>query len=249
MNIAEADAAQAGLDLPSAYNLIVPPAEMSAHQYAMDQAEDHGAGTLVWTPRPHVLEFAVMLAPEEPLRSARRALFLCMSALADALASVCPPEKRISFGWPDTILYDGARLGGGRLGWPAACGEDDVPAWLVFSAMLIASKRETGDPGLTPDSTSLEEERCLEGSQGELVELFARYLLLGFDGWADQGFAPAAERYLYRLAAEQSGTALIEENGDLLITQQGGAAAKRWPLREALLAPAWLDVQTGRPRL
>ena len=30
-------------------------------------------------------------------------------------------------------------LGGGRLGWPADCGEDDVPAWLVFGAMLRAA--------------------------------------------------------------------------------------------------------------
>lgn len=248
MDILEADLAQPRLDLPPAFSLISPPQRVTAHQFAIDQAEDHDAGTLVWAPRPYILEFAVILAPEEPLQSARRAIFLCMSALADALASVCLPEKRISFGWPDTILYDGARLGGGRLAWPPNCREDDVPDWLVFSAMLIASKREAGDPGWTPESTSLEEERCLEGNHGELVELFARYLLLGFDGWADQGFTPAAERYLHRLVTEQSGKAVIEANGDLLITPQG-KEAKRWPLWEALLAPAWLDVQTGKPRL
>ncbi|MCJ2083789.1 biotin/lipoate--protein ligase family protein, partial [Methylobacterium sp. J-090] len=46
----------------------------------------------------------------------------------------------------------------GRLDWPKDCAEEAVPDWLVFSAMVIVSKSHLGDPGLTPDSTALDEE-------------------------------------------------------------------------------------------
>ncbi len=44
--------------------------------------------------------------------TARRALFAGMNAAADALAAHCPPEKPITFAWPDTILLDGGLVGG-----------------------------------------------------------------------------------------------------------------------------------------
>ena len=40
------------------------------------------------------------------------------SALADALAVHAPPEKPITFDWPDAIRVDGGLVGGARLAWP-----------------------------------------------------------------------------------------------------------------------------------
>jgi hypothetical protein len=66
--------------------------------HAMRVAPREGAGTLVHVGRFDLAEFAVVLEPEEPLRSARRALYAGLAALADALAVHAPPERAaISF--------------------------------------------------------------------------------------------------------------------------------------------------------
>uniref|UniRef100_UPI001F3A7824 biotin/lipoate--protein ligase family protein n=1 Tax=Geminicoccus flavidas TaxID=2506407 RepID=UPI001F3A7824 len=133
MTTATAPAAATALpDLPPAYRLVVRNEPGAAFAHACRLAPDAGAGTLVWVPRPDVLELAVVLEPDEALRRARRAFFAGMVATADAIAAACAPEKPIGFDWPDGIRFDGARLGGGRLGWPEKCGEADVPDWLVF---------------------------------------------------------------------------------------------------------------------
>ena len=67
------------------------------------------------------------LEPEEPLAAARRAFYAGMNALADALAAHAPPERPITFDWPDAIRIDGVLVGGGRLGWPEGVAEDEVP--------------------------------------------------------------------------------------------------------------------------
>jgi hypothetical protein len=237
------------LDLPPAYTLVTLHEAGDAFAHACQVAGKAGAGTLVWARRFDLVEFAVVLEPAQPLVSARRAFFAGMVALADAVASICLPEKRISFDWPDAIGCDGARLGGGRLGWPGGCHDEDVPPWLVFSAMLIASKQGAGEPGLTPGSTSLEEEACEIGDHGILIESFARYLMRAFDIWAERGFDAVAETYLARLAQPRVGYVLkIEENGDLVAAPQRSGTG-RLAFLPALKAAVWLDSKTGKPLL
>jgi hypothetical protein len=235
-------------DLPPTYRLVVLREREDAFRHACNLAPQAGAGTLVWARRFDLLEFAVVLEPEEPLGSARRAFFAGMNAVADAVGSACPPDKPVEFEWPGTLLFDQARLGGGRLGWPLDCREEKTPDWLVFSAMLIASKHGTGDPGLTPDSTSLEDEDC-EFSHEALLENFARNLMRAFHIWNEQGFAPVAADYLARLAmpgGTQRG-ADIADNGDLIPKRAG--SSEPLAFLPALEQVAWLDRTTGRPRL
>ncbi|TNC11975.1 hypothetical protein FF100_17165 [Methylobacterium terricola] len=160
---------------------------------ALAQADHEAAGTLVVGARPGVVDLAVVLAPEEPLAIARRAGLVGLTALAEAVGSVAPPDKPVILDSAGTLVFDRARLGGGRLAWPEACPEEAVPDWLVFSAMLIASKRDAGDPGHTPESTSLEEEG-FEASADALVESFARHLLRGLSLWAEDGPAASVAR-------------------------------------------------------
>ena len=235
-------------DLPPAYRLVVLREREDAFSHACRLAAEAGAGTLVWVRRFDLLEFAVVLEPEEPLVSARRAFFAGMSALADAIGSACPPDKPVGFEWPDTLVFDRARLGGGRLGWPAQCPEDEMPDWLVFSAMLLASRHGAGEPGLTPQSTSLEDEGC-DFTHQAFLESFARNLMRAFHIWNEQGFAPLAADYLSRLAPPggKEARASIAENGDLVLDRAGSAAPLA--LLAALNEPAWLDPATRRPRL
>ncbi|HKH00607.1 MAG TPA: biotin/lipoate--protein ligase family protein, partial [Bradyrhizobium sp.] len=127
------------LDLPPGYTLVALRELGDAFAHGCDIAAEAGAGTLVWVRRYDLVEFAVILEPDEPLFSARRAFFAGMNAVADAIAAHCPPEREVSFGWPDAIKFDGGLLGGARLGWPADCGEHDIPAWLVFGVILRAA--------------------------------------------------------------------------------------------------------------
>src|SRR5262249_28029972 len=120
------------LDLPPPFRLISLREVGDAFAHATKVAGDAGAGTLVHVGRFDLAEFAVVLEPEEPLRTARRTLYAGMSALGDALLAHAPPERPITFEWPDAVYVDGGLVGGARLGWPAEADEDEPPDWLVF---------------------------------------------------------------------------------------------------------------------
>jgi hypothetical protein len=209
---------------------------------------ESGAGTLVSVGRFDVLEFAVVLEPEEPLTSARRGFFAGMVALADALASFAPPERPITFTWPGTVHFNDARIGGARLGWPEDCAEEEVPDFLVFGAMLLASPVGHRDTGLLPEVTFLEEEGFDPQEHGSIVGSFARHLLVAFDLWNEHGFEVVASKYLAHLSAE-AGEARrrLDANGDLLVHRDGMPA--RVPLLGPLQDATWLDRKTGLPRL
>ncbi|CAN0514008.1 unnamed protein product, partial [Phaeothamnion confervicola] len=106
------------LHLPPGFRAIGLREVGDAFAKAVATAGEAGAGTLVWTRRFDLVEVAVVLEPEEPLATARRALFAGMNAAGDAIAAYCPPEKPLVFAWPDTILLDGGLIGGMRLAWP-----------------------------------------------------------------------------------------------------------------------------------
>ena len=89
------------LDLPPGYTLVALRELGDAFAHGCVIAAEAGAGTLVWVRRYDLVEFAVVLEPEEPLQSARRAFFAGMNAAADAIAAHCPPEREVGFDWPD----------------------------------------------------------------------------------------------------------------------------------------------------
>jgi hypothetical protein len=241
------DLQSTALALPPAFTGRLVGGACDAFTEARSLAEHQGAdaaGTLVLTERAGVLDLAVVLAPEEPLVSARRAFLVAMTALADAVGAHGPPEMPLTFGWPDVLVFDGARLGGGRLGWPAHCPEESTPDWLVFSAMLLLSKGATGDPGLTPGSTALDEEGFPADIRFPLVESFARNLIRTFSLWAEDGFDGIAARYLAHLPTPLGVPVHIDRAGDVILGE-----SERWPLARLLREPAWLDPETGTVRL
>jgi biotin-(acetyl-CoA carboxylase) ligase len=240
---------RAALDLPPPYTLVTLREAGDAFAHACRVAEEMGAGTLVWVRRFDLIEFAVVLEPEEALASARRAFFCGMSALADAIAAHCLPEHEIAFEWPDTIRLNAARIGGARLGWPPRCAEDETPGWLVFGAMLTTASTGGAEPGLRPSVTSLEEEGFDSAQGPALIESFARYLMRAFDTWSEQGFEPIADHYLARLEIRKAGERRgIDGNGDLLVRRYGREDVERRALVPALRKAAWFDRATGMPK-
>src|SRR5215472_7665054 len=146
------------LDLPPPFRLVTLREVGDAFAHAMRVAAHEGAGTLVHVGRFDLAEFAVVLEPAEPLRGARRALYAGLVALGDALAAHAPPERPLTFDWPDAVRVDGALVGGARLGWPQEASENEPPDWLVFAAMIRTVAMAEGEPGLRPLSSALDAE-------------------------------------------------------------------------------------------
>ncbi|MFQ3622892.1 MAG: biotin/lipoate--protein ligase family protein [Acetobacteraceae bacterium] len=229
----------APLDLPPLYREVALREAGDAFAHACRIAAASGAGTLVWSRSPRLLDVAVVLEPAMPLARARAALFVGLGALADALAVHAPPENPIRFVWPDLVEINGAAAGGVRLAW-ADVAEGGVPDWLVVHAGLRLAFDEGVEPGSRPGVTSLAEEGFGGVEAGLLVESFARHLMAGLHDWLDQGFRPLAERYLSRLDRPRAARRGLDPSGDLVLVGEDGGD-RRLALGPALAAPSWLD--------
>jgi biotin-(acetyl-CoA carboxylase) ligase len=244
------------LDLPPPFRLVTLREVGDAMAHATEIAATEGAGTLVHVGRFDLAEFAVVLEPEEPLWTARRALYVGSVALADALAVHAPPEKPITFDWPDTVRVDGGLVGGVRLEWPIGADENAPPPWLVFGAMIRTVALGEEEAGLRPLSSALEDEGFDDFGSGKLLESFARHLMAEIDIWQEKGFGEIARNYLARLspprpsasAGEKGVRRAIDENGDLLVHPMAVQEPVRHSLISALSRVSWLDPDTGGPR-
>jgi len=220
-----------------------------AFQHAIDIAAEAGAGTLTYVGRFDLAEFAVVLEPDEPLRTARRVLYAGMTALTDALLAYAPPEKMVAIDWPDAIRIDGGLVGGGRLGWPKDAREDEPPAWIVFGAMIRTVSMTGAEPGVHPLASALEQEGFDDVGAKQITESFARHLMVATHMWQTQGFGEVAKEYLQRLPRERGVSSRIDNNGDLLTRRTGRTDVDRHKLLPALTAPSWFDPVTRGPRL
>jgi hypothetical protein len=238
------------LDLPPGYTLVALRELGDAFAHGCDIAAKVGAGTLVWVRRYDLVEFAVVLEPDEPLVSGRRAFFAGMNAVADAIAAHCPPEREVSFNWPDAIRFDGGLLGGGRLGWPKDCAEDDIPAWLVFGVILRAADMAHIDEVQAAAGVSLLGEGFEMIDIEAIIGSFARHLMTAFDRWNERGFDAIARDYLERLPKRAPGERRgIDLNGDLLVRPPaGGRPPARSRLVDALAEVAWYDPRERGPK-
>ena len=238
------------LDLPPGYTLVALRELGDAFAHGCDIAAEAGAGTLVWVRRYDLVEFAVVLEPDEPLKSARRAFFAGMNAVADAIAAHCPPEREVSFDWPDAIRFDTGLLGGGRLAWPKDCAETEVPAWLVFGVLLRAADIAHLPEVQAASGVSLLSEGFELVDTDAIIESFTRHLMTAFDRWNERGFEAIARDYLERLPKYKAGERRgIDLNGDLMVSlPAGGGALERTGLVDALEKANWYDPQSRGPK-
>jgi len=235
------------LDLPPLFRPVALREVGDAFAHATAQAGALGAGTLVFVGRFDLAELAVVLEPEETLFGARRAFYAGMVALADTLAGLAPPETPIALAWPDAVKIGGRLVGGGRLAWPRGSGEDAVPDWLVFGAMIRLVSL-TGAEALHPLATALEDEGFGSIGAEQFVASFARHLMAALDRWQAGDFGLLARDYVAKLPRERGIIHAIDVSGDLRTARPGKADA-RADLKAALATPSWLDPATGGPRL
>jgi len=235
--------------LPPPFTLVRLRESRDAFTHALDIAEASGAGTLVYVGRFDLAEFAVVLEPNEPLHTARRAFYAGMVALTDALRAYAPPNKEVAIDWPDAIRIDGGLVGGGRLGWPPSAKEDEAPPWLVFGAMIRTVSMTDAPLGILPLSSALEQEGFGDAGAVQVTESFARHLMLTTDAWQVDGFDGVAREFLSRLTPERQVRRRIDESGDLITHRIGTDKTERRDLLKALATPSWLDPKLGAPRM
>jgi biotin-(acetyl-CoA carboxylase) ligase len=238
----------ATLDLPPPFTLVTLREVGDAFSHAVEIAPEQGAGTLTYVGRFDLAEFAVVLEPDEPLRSARRTLHMGMVALIDALLSYSPPEKMVEIDWPDAIRVDGGLVGGGRIAWPQGAREDEPAEWIVFGGMIRTVSMSDTEPGLNPLTSALEQEGFTDFAASELVESFARHLMVHSDAWQEYGFPAVAKEYVQRLPRDRGLRRDIDENGDLLVRRVGKVEVERVRLAPLLAMPSWLDPKTRGPK-
>jgi len=235
------------LDLPPPFRLVVLREAGDAFAHASAHAAELGAGTLIFVGRFDLAEFAVVLEPEETLARARRSFYAGMTALADALAALAPPETPIAIEWPDRLKIGRRLVGGGRLGWPQTANEDARPDWLVFGAVIRLVSMRSEEAALDPLSTALADEGFGEPGAERVVEDFARHLMVAIDCWQEGDFAAIAQSYLSRLRPERGVRHAIDASGNLRV-ERLSEPVECLDLRVALAAPSWLDRETKRPR-
>lgn len=234
----------ANLQLPPPFRLHTLREAGRAFEHAKAIAAKEGAGALVWVGRFDLVEFALVLEPDEPLAAARRTIYAGMNALADTLAVHAPPNTLIHFEWPDALFVGGGLVGGGQLAWPKSAAENKRPDWIVFGA-VVRTAMNLVEPGIKPHLTALEEEGFDELGPGRVVETFARHFMVAIDAWQEEGFNLAAEAYLRRLSGGEGTERSIDGMGDLLVRKPGGAAAAKKKLAPALVKPSWIDPESG----
>jgi hypothetical protein len=186
-------------------------------------------------------------SPPSRCAALERPFLAGMAAVADGISAHAPPEKAVTFDWPDAIRFDGARLGGARLAWPEGIGEDDAPDWLVFSAILSRPRRRGG---LTPGSTFLEAEGYRTGPKRQGVE--ESFLpapdaaCCTFTPGPERGIGPVADGYSRPPSPRPAGvrSAGLSRQRHLLLPGPH-PNLKRRPLAAGLLAPSWLDRARG----
>jgi hypothetical protein len=233
------------LDLPPPYRLLVLREAGDAFAHACAHAPGLGAGTLVFVGRFDFAEFAVVLEPEEELWSARRSFYAGMTAIANALSALAPPETPLTIEWPDRLEVRRGLVGGGRLGWPGLADEHARPDWLVFGAVIRLVSMRSGEAAPQLPSTSLADAGFGEVGAERLVEGFARHLMVAMDCWQEGDFCAIAQGYLSRLRPERGARRTIDASGNLRIEGRG-RPAKSLELRAALAMPSSLERFYGR---
>ncbi|WP_431283501.1 biotin/lipoate--protein ligase family protein [Humitalea sp. 24SJ18S-53] len=187
------------LELPSLFTPIPLREAGDAILRAVALAPTQGAGTLPWVRSLGRVEVAVVLEPEQPLGTARLALYAAINALADAVASLGPPEIPVALRWPATLLVNAGIAGQARLATPDGASADAMPDWLVVGVEARFAIPAGRDPGHDPGRTSLEAEGWTDTDPTELTAAWARHLMAGIAEWDRDGPKAVADRFLARL--------------------------------------------------
>ena len=187
-----------------------------------------GAGDIVWRADPERMEFALVMEPEVDRQRCYEMLFVTMVSLGDALGAICPPEVAVTYGWPSSLLMNGADVGVVQLAMPE--GVNAAPPDYLVAGVQVEMRPALSDPnpGLDKDKTTLWDEGCAEVSSSALLEAAARHLVNWIHNWSEDGFKPVHEAWWGRIDEKSPfSRALPAPDGDLVgLDAQGNGLIK-----------------------
>ncbi|MEO0618036.1 MAG: biotin/lipoate--protein ligase family protein [Pseudomonadota bacterium] len=229
---------------------IATPDHPFAHAVAGAHGGVHDAGHVIWARNTSLLDWAIVLAPDVPLRKAVQMVPLAMVAAGDCIGVLTPPQVALTFRWPGGIVVNGGLAG--RVEAAASTDNPDaVPEWMVVRLVLRIRHAQHEEPGNMPDQTSLEEEGCADLTRNQLIESFSRHFLTWLNTWNDDGFAPVHGAWLQRAESlEQAvtipcdGTAIsgifmgLDEDGNILLKPDTDSAVQLISLTDVVLTSA-----------
>ncbi|MCB1482064.1 MAG: biotin/lipoate--protein ligase family protein [Rhodobiaceae bacterium] len=209
--------------------------EISAEEDALARAVagarggSFGAGDFVWSRAHDVFDTALVLEPDIARERAAEIAFVAQVAFADCFGAISPPEVALTFGWPMTVRLNGGRIGELRLVVADADDDDGAPMWMVAGLRLVMRHEHYHvDPGKMPDVTTFEEEGCGDIDTVDLVEAFARHLLVWIHTWSEDGFKPVHDNYVFRADGYNEETTITHagkaHDGTLIGLDERGAA-------------------------
>lgn len=186
-------------------------------------------GLVLWSDDAAKLRVALVLAPEMPLDSALGAAYAVQLGFADSLGALGPPEVAVHFEWPDRIKVNAARCG--RLRYSAATADGRAePDWLVIGLDVLLLPLRAGDPGETPDETTLYDEGCVDLTATQMIESWSRHMLVWLNRFLDEGLAPLHRAWSEKcdtlgkpVAYPESGVFMgLDEYGNMLLRDPDG---------------------------
>lgn len=244
----------ATLELPPALSLrLTADAPFDAARAAARDGET--AGAVFWRPleaAATTAEAGLVLAPEEPLRTALSVVLALEQALTDAIGAIGPPETAAMWSWPDTPLLNGGAVGRLRVA-ASSVDENHTPDWLVVGLRLRLRLAEgsTLNPETRRAETSLQDEDLGDLAPEAVFSAWARHAVRWIYTRDVDGLRPLAEAWTARAAhrgetvlAEIDGETVkgaflgLDEHGGLLVQSTSGMRAAPLTL---MLRRGWTD--------
>ena len=220
--------------LPPLLRAVAVPDGQDLLAKAVALAASSEVGTVFYSENTQRMEIAVRLAPEVRKTQAGQMLFAMMIGLGDSIGALAPPEVAVTYQLPGYVMLNRGRAGLVRLVIDPAAGNDDVPDWMIASAIvrLAASERdhEKWSESAGVEQTTMKEEGGGFISRTRLIESSCRHFLVWVNRWQDDGFRPLYDNWMQRLEAsapidfegrEQAEWVGLDEDGGALVKLDG----------------------------
>ena len=235
--------------LPPLLTAVPVPVDQDVTAKALASVATAEVGTVLYSEAAKVLDLAVVLGPEVPLRRAGQMLYALMIGVGDAIGALAPPEVVVTYQLPGYILLNRGRAGAVWIEADPAAGREDVPSWMVVGVKLDLAVRTgseevwRGEGGV--EYTSFAEEGAGFISRTRLVESICRHFMAWVNRWDDDGFKPLHDLWVQRL---QAGGEMALSDGsiaDWVGLDEDGAALIRIDRKPVGLLPTEFDSVCG----
>ena len=205
---------------------------------ALSSATTADVGTVFYSEAVNVMEVAIVLGPEVPLRQSGQILYALMIGLGDAIGALAPRKSSSHTNSPAIFCNRGRagavqllptrQLGAKMAGLACCCG-------YAGSVGPHGKRRCRRDPVGLGHTSLAEKEEVI--SRTRLVESACRHFMAWVDRWQDDGFKPLHDLWVQRL---QSDGEMILSDGsvaDWVGLDEDGAALIRLDGRPVGLLP------------